>query len=135
MQSTFLLSCYFHQCIFCCTSKNVCICKYAWQKRSTIKVTTHYVFAGTAASLQLHEAIDSFGKGFHALIAHVLNCLMTGRCPRKSLQLLPKFHPLFLQNSFDFQKVLHLLMDLNHHLDCTDVSFNPENGAFSKIVK
>ena len=30
--------------------------------------------------------------------------LMTGRCPRTSLQLWPKFHSLFLQNSFDFQK-------------------------------
>ena len=26
-------------------------------------------------------------------------------------------------------------MDLNRHLECTDVSFNPENGAFSKIKK
>ena len=25
--------------------------------------------------------------------------------------------------------------DLNRHLECTDVSFNPENGAFSKINK
>ena len=33
-----------------------------------------------------------------------LNRLMTGRCPSKSLQLWPKFHSLFLQNSFDFQK-------------------------------
>ena len=32
------------------------------------------------------------------------NRLMTGRCPSKSLQLRPKFHSLFLQNSFDFQK-------------------------------
>ena len=77
---------------------------------------------------------DSFGKGFHELKDHVLNRLMTGRCPRKSLQLRPKFHSLFLQNSFDFQKVLHL-KDLNRHPECTDVSFNPENGAFSKIKK
>ena len=47
---------------------------------------------------------DSFGKGFHELKDHVLNRIMTGRCPRKSLQLQPKFHSLFLQNSFDFQK-------------------------------
>ena len=26
-------------------------------------------------------------------------------------------------------------MDLNRHLDCTDVRFNAENGAFSKIKK
>ena len=31
-----------------------------------------------------------------------------------------------------FKKVLHL-KDLNRHLECTDVIFNPENGAFSKI--
>ena len=35
---------------------------------------------------------------------HVLNRLMTGRCPLTSLQLQPKFHSLFLQNGFDFQK-------------------------------
>ena len=33
---------------------------------------------------------NSFGKGFHKLKAHMLNRLMTGRCPRKSLQLRPK---------------------------------------------
>ena len=37
---------------------------------------------------------DSFGKGFHMLYR-----LMTGQCPRKSLQLRLKFHSLFLQNS------------------------------------
>ena len=31
-----------------------------------------------------------------------------------------------------FKKML-LLKDLNRHLECTDVSFNPENVAFSKI--
>ena len=51
-----------------------------------------------------NNANDSFGKGFHVLKDHVLNRLMTGRCPSKSLQLRPKFHSLFLQNSFDFQK-------------------------------
>ena len=72
---------------------------------------------------------DSFGKGFHALIAHVLkahvlNHLMTGRrCPPV---LRPnKFHSLFLQNSFDFQKVLHL----------KDLNFNPEKTAPSSKLK
>ena len=51
-----------------------------------------------------NNANDSFGKGFHELKDHVLNRLMTGRCPHKSLQLRLKFHSLFLQNSFDFQK-------------------------------
>ena len=59
---------------------------------------------------------------------HVLNRLMTGQCLRKSLQVRPKFHSLFLHNSFDF---LHL-KDLNRHLECTDVSFNPENGAYRR---
>ena len=80
------------------------------------------------------NANDSFGKGFDVLKDHVLNRLMTGRCPSKSLQLWPKFHSLFLHNSFDFQKVLHL-KHLNRHLECIDVSFYPENGAFSKIKK
>ena len=52
-----------------------------------------------------NNANDSFGKAFHELKYHVLNRLMTGRCLLKSLQLRPKFHSLFLQNSF---KVLHL---------------------------
>ena len=53
---------------------------------------------------QRNNANDSFGKGFDVLEGHVLNSLMTGRCLSKSLQLWPKFHLLFLQNSFDFQK-------------------------------
>ena len=39
----------------------------------------------------------------------VLNHLMTGRCLHKK--------------------------DLNRHLECTDVSVNPEKGAFAKIKK
>ena len=50
-----------------------------------------------------NNANDSFGKGFDVLKDHVLNRFMTGRCPPTSLQLRPKFHSLFLQNSFDFQ--------------------------------
>ena len=47
---------------------------------------------------------DSFGKELHVLKDHLLNRL-TGRCPSKSLQLRPKFHSLFLQNSLDFKKI------------------------------
>ena len=65
---------------------------------------------------------------------HVLNRLMTGRCPSKSLQLRPKFHSLFLKIASIFKKVLHL-KHLNCHLECTDVSFNPENGAISTVKK
>ena len=78
-----------------------------------------------------NNANDSFGKGFHMLKDHVLNRLMTGRCPSKSLQLRPKFHSLFLQNSFNFQKSA----TFKRHLEWTDVSLNPENGTFSKIKK
>ena len=66
---------------------------------------------------------DSFGKGFDMLKDHVLNRLMTGRCPSKSLQLRPKFHSLFLQNSFDFQKSA-TFKTLKSSLECTDV-FQP----------
>ena len=63
---------------------------------------------------------------------HVLNRLMTGRGPSKSLQL--SSTRFFSKIASIFKKVLHL-KDLNRHLECSDVSFNPENGAFSKIKK
>ena len=66
---------------------------------------------------------------------HMLNCLMTGRCPRTSLQLRPKFHSLFLQNSFDFQKSATFKALKSSPRMYTDVSFNPENGAFSRMEK
>ena len=73
---------------------------------------TNLLFAGKESSLQAcnyakgrnQRTNYSFGKGFHMLKDHVLNRLMNGRCPRTSLQLRPKFHSLFLQNSIDFQK-------------------------------
>ena len=94
---------------------------------------THYMpeRKAIAASLQLREVNDSFGKGFHVLKAHVLNCLMTGWCPRKSLQLRPKFHSLFLQNSFDFRKSA-TFKGLNCHLDCTDISFTLKTAPSPK---
>ena len=54
-------------------------------------IQTYYLLEriSVAASLQLrigksrNNANDSFGKGFHVLKDHVLNCLMTGRCPSK----------------------------------------------------
>ena len=54
---------------------------------------------------------DCFGKGLYELKDHA------------------RF---FSKITSIFKKVLHL-KDLNRHLECTDVSFNPENGAFSKI--
>ena len=83
-----------------------------------------------------NNANDSFGKGFHVLKDHVQNRLMTGRCPRTALQLRPKFHSLFLQNSFDFQKSATFkgLLKSSPRM-YTDVSFNPEIGAFSRMEK
>ena len=92
------------------------------------EMISNLLFAGKESSLQAcnyakgrnqrrNNTNDSFGKGLHVLKDPVLNRLMTGRCPHTSLQLRPKFHSLFLQNSFDFQKVLHL-NDLNRHIEC-----------------
>ena len=72
-----------------------------------------------------NNANVSFGKGFHVLIDHVLNRLMTGRCLRTSLQLQPKFQSLFLQNSFDFQKSATFKGLKSSPRMYTDVSFNP----------
>ena len=69
----------------------------AVSKPATIDITTR-------REDNLGTKNDSFGKGFDVLKDHVLNLLMTGRCPSKSLQLRPKFHSLFLQNSVDFKK-------------------------------
>ena len=104
------------------------------------------LFAGKKSSLQTcnyakgrnqrwNNATDSFGKGFDVLKDHVLNRLMTGRCPplhhcsygRSSTRFFSKIASIF-------KKVLHL-KHLNRHLECTDVSFNSENGAFSTIKK
>ena len=88
-----------------------------------------------ATTRRRNNANDSFGKGFHVLKHHVLNLLMTGCCPRTALQLRPKFHSLFLQNSFDFQKSATFKALKSSPRMYTDVSFNPENGAFSRMEK
>ena len=93
-----------------------------------------------AASLQLrigksrNNANDSFGKGFLVLKDHVLNRLMTGRCPSKYCSYGRSSTRFFSKIASIFKKVLHL-KDLNRRLECINVSFNPENGAFSKIKK
>ena len=103
-------------------------------------ITTNLLFAGKESSLQAcnyamgrnqrrNNANYSFGKGFHVLKDHVLNRLMSGgRCPRTSLQLLPKFHSFFLQNSFDFQKSATFKGLKSSPRMYTDVSFNPEKA-------
>ena len=104
---------------------------------------TNLLFAEKESSLQAcnyakgrnQRTNDSFGKGFHVLKDHVLNRLMTGPCPRTSLQLRPKFHSLFLQNSLDFQKSATFKGLKSSPRMYTDVSFNPEIGAFSRIEK
>ena len=103
------------------------------------EMINNLLFAGKESSLQAcnyakgrnqcrNNANDSFGKGFHELKDHVLNRLMTGRCPRTSLQLRPKFHSLFLQNSFDFQKSATFKGLKSSPRMYTDVSFNPDNA-------
>ena len=50
---------------------------------------------------------------------HVLNLALPART---ALQLRPKFHSLFLQNSFDFQKKVLHLKHLNSHLEQGEVT-------------
>ena len=97
--------------------------------------TTVDHFTPLALRVRGNNANDSFGKGFDVLKDHVLNRLMTGRCPHIALQLRPKFHSLFLQNSFDFQKSATFKALKSSPRTYTDVSFNPENGAFSRMEK
>ena len=109
----------------------------------TTLINYNSLFAGRkviAASLQLCETNDSFGKGFHMLKAHMLqahmlNCLMTGWSPRKSLSYGRSSTRFFSKIASIFLKEVLHFKDLNHHLDYTDVSFNPKNGAFSIIKK
>ena len=49
-------------------------------KSATIDITTRRREETNAGTIN-----DSFGKGFDVLKDHVLNRLMTGRCPSKSL--------------------------------------------------
>ena len=107
-------------------------------------IQTNLLFAGKdsshSASLQLrigksrNNANDSFGKGLRVLKDHRLNHLMTGRCPSKYCSYGRSSTRFFSKIASIFKKVLHL-KDLNRHLECTGVSFNPENGCFSKIEK
>ena len=71
---------------------------------SSLQACNHRYNYAKGRNQRRNNANDSFGKGLHVLKDHVLNRLMTGRCLIKSLQLRPKFHSLFLQNSFNFQK-------------------------------
>ena len=104
---------------------------HAIQKKSSLQ-TCNYA---KGRNQRRNNANDSFGKGFDVLKDHVLNPLMTGRCPCISLQLRPKFLSHFLQNSFDFQKsATFKALKLSPRM-YSDVSFNPENGAFSRMEK
>ena len=62
---------------------------------------------------------------------HVLNRLMTGRCPSKHCSYGRSFTRFFFKIASIFKKVLHL-KDLNRHLECTGVSFNPETASSPK---
>ena len=72
-ESTFLFSCYFHQYLFCCTSKNL---RMLGRIDNCSNKLTCYLpeRKEIAANLHLCEVNDSFGKGFHALKVHMLNC-------------------------------------------------------------
>ena len=62
---------------------------------------------------------------------HVLNRLMTGGARVNTAVTAEVPTRFFSKIASIFKKVLHL-KDLNRHLECTGVSFNPENGSFSK---
>ena len=103
-------------------------------------IQTNLLFAGKdsshckpATTKSRNNANDSFGKGFRVLKDHVLNRLITGRCSCKYCSYGRSSTRFFSKIASIFKKVLHL-KNLNH-LECTGVSFNPENGSFSKIEK
>ena len=86
-----------------------------------------------AASLQLR-----LGKGTTQMAALVKGSVsrakLFGQCPSKYCSYGRSSTRFFSKIASIFKKVLHL-KDLNRHLECTGVSFNPENGSFSKIEK
>ena len=82
-----------------------------------------------------NNANDSFGKGFRVLKDHVLNRLMTGRCPLHHCRVTAEVPLAFSPNSFDFQKSATFKALKSSPRMYTDVSFNPENGAFSRMEK
>ena len=77
---------------------------------------------------------DSFGKGLHKLKDHMLNRLMTGHAHVNHCSYGRSSTRFFSKIASIFKKVLHL-KDVNRYLECTDVSFNPENSAFSPPQK
>ena len=106
-------------------------------------IQTNLLFAGKDSShckpatmrRERNNANDSFGKGFRVLKDHVLNRLMTGQCPSKYCSYGRSSTHFFSKIASIFKKCYIHLKDLNRHLECTDVSFNPENCSFSKIEK
>ena len=96
---------YFHV-IFISSNSVVRVKIYAYIEMITNKLTHYFPERkAIAESLQLREADDSFGKGFH-----VLNCLMTGRCPRKSCSYGRSSTRFFSKIASIFKKVLHLTL-------------------------
>ena len=74
----------------------------AVSKPATIDITTRKeeTNAGTKN--------DSFGKGFDVLKDHMLNCLMTGRCPSKDCSYGRSSTRFFSKIASIIKKVLHL---------------------------
>ena len=59
-------------------------------KESSLQACNHRYNYAKGRNQRRNSANDSFGKGLHVVKVHVLNRLMTGRCPSKSLQLRPE---------------------------------------------
>ena len=75
-------------------------------------IQTNLLFAGKDSRKSRNNANDSFGKGFRVLKDHVLNRLMTGRCPSKYCSYGRSSTRFFSKIASIFKKVLHL-KDLN----------------------
>ena len=131
---------YFHV-IIICSYPAVRVKFYAYVNMMNNKLTYYLLEKdssrckpATTHRKEQDNANDSFGKGFRVLKDHVLNLLMTGRCPSKYCSYGRSSTRFFSKIASIFKKVLHL-KDLNRHLEYTGISFNPENGSFSKIKK
>ena len=77
---------------------------------------------------------DSFGKGFHKLTDHVLKPFNDRAVPVEITAVMAEVPLAFSPKYLRFSKSA-TFKGLNRHLECTDISFNPEKGAVSKIKK
>ena len=68
---------------------------------------------------------------------HVLNRLMNGRCPTKSLQLRPKFHSLFLHNQFrmQYETLIAEACDFFHNSIPRKLPIGNSTGYFTRYIE